>query len=134
MEPYRPLRLIFFIYDFIRLIAMTRLLLGEGSLAGSPFPHVFYAVPNGLFTLMSLFLWIRLDAHTSYIALYMAGKILAVVAAFSWLVFSVPAISGTGIIIETVLLLSAGDVLTVIGGAVLRKRIRKRPAEGTECV
>ena len=78
MGPYRPLRLILFIYDFIRLMVMTSLLLaflppvgnGEGGPAGGLFPHVFYAVPNGLFTLMSFFLWLRLDAYKPYIPLY----------------------------------------------------------------
>jgi hypothetical protein len=135
MEPYRPLRLILFIYDFIRLIVMMSLLLaflppassGDGGFAGDVFPHIFYAVPNGLFTLMSFFLWLRLDAYKPYIALYMAGKILAVVAAFSWLIFSLPRILNsqeTGTIVGTVLLLSLGDALTVLGGAVLKKRIR----------
>jgi hypothetical protein len=144
MEPYRPLRLIFFIYDFIRLIAMTCLLAAflppAPSHTAGLFPSVFYAVPNGLFPLMSFFLWLRLDAYKSYIPLYIAGKILAVVAAFSWLVFSLSRISdilsagtqGIDTIIETVLLLSFGDALTVLGGAVLQKRIRRTEA-GAKC-
>ncbi|GHV74314.1 hypothetical protein AGMMS49940_16160 [Spirochaetia bacterium] len=129
MEPYRPLRLIFFIYDFFRLLVMTRL-----PDTGGLFPYVFYAIPNGLFTLMSFFLWLRLDAYKPYIPLYLAGKILAVVAGLSWLIFSPVNSEGTDTIIGTVLLLSAGDILTVLGGAVLKKRIRRRPVEGTECV
>jgi hypothetical protein len=141
MEPYRPLRLIFFIYDLFRLVVMTGLLMTflplTPSNAGGVFPHVFYAVPNGLFTLMSFFLWLRLDAYKPYIALYMAGKILAVVAVFSWLIFSLPHITdalsggtlsadsqGTFTIIGAALLLAAGDALTILGGAVLKKRIR----------
>ncbi|MFP3040835.1 hypothetical protein LQZ19_03330 [Treponema primitia] len=100
---------------------------GEGGI----FPHVFYAVPNGLFPLMSFFLWIRLDAYKPYIALYMAGKILAVIAVFAWLAFLLPNLTGdligiprgTFTLIGTALLLSAGDALTVLGGAVLKKRI-----------
>ncbi len=129
------MRLIFFIYDFIRLVVMTSLLVAfippGGSGEGGIFPHVFYAVPNGLFPLMSFFLWIRLEAYKPYIALYMAGKILAVIAVFAWLAFLLPTIKGDLIgiprgiftIIGTALLLSAGDALTVLGGAVLKKRI-----------
>jgi hypothetical protein len=95
---------------------------------------------------MSFFVWLRLDAYKPYIALYMAGKILAVVAAFSWLIFSlplIPGIQGTDTLIGTVLLLSFGDILTVLGGAVLKRRIRggktrkrKLPVseEGKQCV
>jgi hypothetical protein len=132
MEPYRPLRFTFFIYDFIRLIVMTRLLMALGSEGNGGFPYIFYAAPNGLFPLMSFFLWIRLNAYKPYIALYMAGKILAVVAVFAWLIFSLPNIADilsannqeTYTVIGTVLLLSAGDTLTVLGGAVLKRRIQ----------
>jgi hypothetical protein len=113
------------------------------------FPYMFYAVPNGLFPLMSLFLCINLNAHKSFIALYMAGKILAAVSVFAWLVFSLPRISlffaegGRSIlaVTGTVLLLSIGDALSVLGGAVLKKRMlntvpvesgpEKVPEEGT---
>ena len=162
------MRLIFFIYDFIRLMVMTSLLMAfvppMGSEAGGVFPYVFYAVPNGLFPLMSLFLWLRLTIYKPYIALYMAGKILAVVAVLALLVFSLPHIytalsastRGTFTIIGTALLLSAGDALTVLGGVVLKRRMRDTetsrdgefpvdlrsidlqpetvPEEGTKCV
>jgi hypothetical protein len=144
MEPYRPLRLIFFIYDLIRLVVMTSLLMAflppVGSAEGGLFPYVFYAVPNGLFTLMSFFLWIKLNSYKPFIALYMAGKILAVVAVFSWLIFSLPHLAdilsvnsqGTFTIMGTALLLSVGDALTVLGGAVLKKRIQRgSPQRGT---
>jgi hypothetical protein len=135
MEPYRPLRLIFFIFDFIRLAVMIRLLMvfvpPAGSGESGVFPYVFYAVPNSLFPLISFFLLFRLNAYKPYIALYMAGKILAVVAVFAWLIFSLPHIRDALVavprdaftVIGTVLLLSAGDAFTVLGGAILKKRI-----------
>ncbi|GHU62128.1 hypothetical protein FACS189445_4860 [Spirochaetia bacterium] len=142
MEPYRPLRLIFFIYDFIRLVVMTSLLMAflppASSGVGGTFPHVFYAIPNSLFTLMSFFLWLRLDAYKPYIALYMAGKILAVVAIFTWLIVTAARLAYSGetfTIMGTVMLLAAGDAFTVLGGAVLKRRIRNLLAleEPTEC-
>jgi hypothetical protein len=135
MEPYRPLRLIFFIFDFIRLAVMISLLMAFVPPAGSEgsgiFPYIFYTVPNGLFPLISFFLLFRLNAYKPYIALYMAGKILSVVAIFAWIVFLLPHIRGallavsgdTFTVIGTVLLLSAGDAFTVFGGAILQKRI-----------
>jgi hypothetical protein len=133
MRTYWPLRLVFFIYDFVRLVVMTSLLVAfvqpAASYAGGLFPHVFYAVPNGLFPLMSFFLWVKLSAYKPFIALYMAGKILAVVSVLAWIVFSLPRIPAafseggrsTFIVAGTVLLLSAGDVLSVLGGAALQK-------------
>jgi hypothetical protein len=135
MGTYRPLRFAFFIYDSVRLVVMISLLTSFGQ-PGSPpgggvFPYVFYAVPNSLFPLMSFFLWVKLGGYKPFIALYMAGKTLVVVSALAWLVFSFPRISAsffeagrsTFIVAGTVLLLSAGDALSVLGGAVLRKHI-----------
>jgi hypothetical protein len=135
MESYRPLRLIFFIYDLVRLIVMVSLLSAffppGNSGDDQVFPLLFYVVPNGLFPLMSLFLWIRLDAYKPYIALYMAGKVLAVVAVFAWLIFSLPTITHalsvntrpSFTVVGTALLLTLGDALTILGGVVLKKKI-----------
>jgi hypothetical protein len=135
MGTYRPLRLIFFIYDSVRLIVMTSILvvfIQPASLHdGGVFPYMFYTVPNSLFPLMSLFLWVNLGAYKPFIALYMAGKILAVVSVFAWLMFSLPLISAsflegrraTVIVAGTALFLSAGDALSVLGGAILKKHI-----------
>jgi hypothetical protein len=142
MGIYQPLRLVFFIYDFFRLIIMTSLLVMFGQLMSSNesglFPYVFYAVPNGLFPLMSFFLCVNFRAYEPYIALYMAGKILAVVSVLAWFVFSLPRIAlsfsagsrSTFAVAGTVLLLSVGDALSVLGGAVLKKQIPDATAPG----
>jgi hypothetical protein len=146
MGTYRPLRFVFFIYDFARLIVMTSLLVrfvqSAPSYNGGMFPYIFYTAPNGLFPLMSFFLCVNLNAYKPFLALYMAGKFLAIVSVFDWLVFSLPRISAsfledgrsTFIVAGTALLLSIGDALSVLGGAALQKHIpdaappRKRPA------
>jgi hypothetical protein len=138
---YRPWRLVFFIYDLARLVGMTSLLVtfvqAPSSNDGGVFPYVFYAVPNGLFPLMSFFLWVNLNAYKPFIALYMAGKFLAVISVFAWIVFSLPRISvlfseggrSTFIVAGTALLLSAGDALSILGGAVLSKHIPDEAAQ-----
>jgi hypothetical protein len=135
MKKYRPLRLVFLVYDFVRLIVAISLLvlfIQPASLrGGGVFPHVFYVVPNGLFPLMSFFLWADPDAYKPFIALYMAGKILAVVSVLAWLMFSLPLIfasffegrRATFIVAGAVLLLSVGDALSFFGWAALKKRI-----------
>jgi hypothetical protein len=139
------LRLVFFIYDFVRLAVMTSLLVVFIQPASPPgggvFPYIFYTVPNGLFPLMSFFLWVNLNSYKPFLALYMAGKFLAVVSVFAWLVFSLPRISAsfledgrsTFIVAGTALLLSIGDALSILGGAVAQKNVpdaaspRERP-------
>jgi hypothetical protein len=135
MGTYQPLRLVFFIYDFFRLVIMTSLLVMFSPLASSHenglFPYVFYAVPNGLFPLMSFFLCVNFWDYKPYIALYMAGKILAVVSVLAWFVFLLPRIAlsfsmgsrTTFAVAGTALLLSIGDALSVLGGALLKKQI-----------
>jgi hypothetical protein len=143
MEIYRPLRLILFIFDLIRLTVMISLFMAfvpAGTGDGKIFPYLFYAVPNGLFPLITLFLWLKLKSYKPYIALYIAGKILAVVAVFTWIVFSIPSIDQAlsvnaqriFIIMGTTLLLALGDALTVLGGVMLKKRLAagETPEEG----
>jgi hypothetical protein len=144
MGTYRPLRLVFCVYDFIRLVVMTSLLVRFVQPASSPdggvFPYVFYAVPNGLFPLMSFFLCVNLGLYKPFIALYMAGKTLAVVSAFAWLMFSLPRLSvsffegsrSTFIVAGAALLLSVGDALSVLGGAALTKHMPDAPQRETE--
>jgi hypothetical protein len=139
MGTYRPLRLVVFIYDSARLVVMTSLLIRFAQPAsshdGGVFPYVFYAAPNGLFPLMSFFLCVNLGAYKPFISLYMAGKILAVVSVFAWLLFSLPRISASFfeagrsifIVAGTALLLAAGDALSVLGGAIMRKHIPETP-------
>ena len=139
------MRFVFFIYDFVRLIVMIGLLVtfvqSVSSHDGDVFPYVFYAVPNGLFPLMSFFLCVNPGAYKPFLALYMAGKFLAVVSVFAWFVFSLSRISAlfledrrlVFVVAGTALLLSIGDALSVLGGAVVQKHIpdaappRERP-------
>jgi hypothetical protein len=143
MGTYRLLRLVFFIYDFFRLVIMTSLLVMFSQLTspdeGGLFPYVFYAVPNGLFPLMSFFLCVNFRDYKPYIALYMAGKVLAVVSVMAWFVFSFPRIAlsfsagsrTTFVVAGIALCLSVGDVFSVLSGALLRKRV---PAPGEPAI
>jgi hypothetical protein len=136
MGTYRPLRLVFFIYDFFRLVIMTSLLVMFSQLSSSNesgvFPYVFYAVPNGLFPLMSFFLCVNFRDYRPYIALYMAGKILAVVSVMAWFAFSFPRIAlsfaagsrSVFAVAGIALLLAVGDAFSVLSGALLRKQIQ----------
>jgi hypothetical protein len=135
MEIYRPLRVILFGYDLVRLVVMIRLLVLfvplEGIQGEGVFPYLFYAVPNGLFPLITLFLWIRVSLYRSFIPLYLAGKTLAMVAVFAWIIFSRQLIAqalaintgGTISIVGAAMLLSIGDFLSIMGGAILKHKL-----------
>jgi hypothetical protein len=86
--------------------------------------------PNALFPMMALLFWLRPDEHRPYIFLYVAGKIVGIMANLGWLVFSLKntmldmAIYGDfssrlflGLAIVMVLL----DGLSVLGGFLLNR-------------
>jgi hypothetical protein len=135
MEVYRPLRIVLFGYDLIRLMVMVRLLVSFVPLSGTQdegvFPHLFYAVPNGLFPLITLFLWIKVSLYKPFIPLYLAGKTLAMVAVFAWIIFSRQLIAhalavnagGTISIVGAAMLLAIGDFLSIAGGVILKHRL-----------
>jgi hypothetical protein len=114
---------------------------------GHLFPYMVYVVPNALFPLMTLFLWLRLELYRPYLALYAAGKTIAVVSAVVWVVFSVQTILGSLyiggmeglIVLGVVLFLIFADLFSLLGVWFLRGRLREAeiPAAGyggTECV
>jgi hypothetical protein len=102
------------------------------------FPHLFYAVPNGLFPLITLFLYIRISLYKSFIPLYLAGKTLAIVAVFAWIIFSRQLIAqalavnteGTISIVGAAMLLAIGDFLSIAGGVIVKhNQDQASPAE-----
>jgi len=87
MSVCNPLRGFLFIYEFARfmlMIVMFAIPLQQGGV----FPYAVYISPNALFPLMTYFLYIRFELYRSYIALYIAGKIIAVISSILWLIFS----------------------------------------------
>ncbi|MDR2053905.1 MAG: hypothetical protein LBP80_10880 [Treponema sp.] len=93
MGEYRPLRGGIFVYDVLRLIVMleTAVLfaLPANSPEGAVFPLLAYMAPNALFPMMALLFWLRPGEYRSYIFLYIAGKIVGIMANLGWLAFSV---------------------------------------------
>jgi hypothetical protein len=93
MRKYRPLRGGIFVYDVLRLIVMleTAILfaLPANSSEGAVFPLLAYMAPNALFPMMALLFWLRPDEYRSYIFLYIAGKIVGIMANLGWLAFSI---------------------------------------------
>ena len=92
MGEYRPLRGGIFVYDVLRLIVMleTAVLfaLPSGGLEGTAFPLLVYMAPNALFPMMALLFWFRPDEYRPYLFLYIAGKIVGIMANLGWLAFS----------------------------------------------
>jgi hypothetical protein len=145
MGEYRPLRWGIFVYDVLRLIVMLETALvfvvpanGPG---GAFFPLSAYMAPNALFPIMALLLCLRPDEHGAYVLLYIAGKIVGVMANLGWLVFSFKngalntAVYGdfsSRIFLGWAFVMLLFDGLSVLGGFTLnRGRIKAaRIAEG----
>ena len=153
MEICRPLRAGLFFYDAIRLLLLVIVIyiIPEGSgfplgsyESGVFFPHVVFLSANVMFPLMTLFLWLGLEEHKSYIPLYIAGKIIGAVSFYAWEFFSLGrgnwSLPGLGVyrefsglesIVNSMALLggsmfiSLADILSVWGAWILKGRIDK---------
>ncbi|MDR2398554.1 MAG: hypothetical protein LBD74_07335 [Spirochaetaceae bacterium] len=131
------MRMLLFLCEFFRLILLLSVLAvlgplygvsGGGGLTNQLFPYIVCLVPNALFPLMTYFLWIRLSLYHSYLPLYIAGKIITLVALMGWLVFSFRGIitalnTGARGISGFILILTAADIFSVIGGLLLQTKI-----------
>jgi hypothetical protein len=141
MGSYRPLRGGIFVYDVLRLIVMleTAILfaLPANSAEGAVFPLLAYIAPNALFPIMALLFWLRPGEYGSYVFLYMAGKIVGIMANAGWLAFSVKN-TPLGVMIHggfssrlflgSAFVLIFLDGLSVLGGALLNRAARKQAA------
>jgi hypothetical protein len=149
MDHYRPLRAAFFFYDLFRLLLLATLFAFfsplEGAESGAVFPFLAYVSPNALFPLMALFLWLRLEEFRSYLSLYLAGKLIALIAFYAWGIFSFrPAlwmdnlgVAPGSVMAGLVLLsgsffLSLGDVFSIFGSWLLLNKIRTEKASGPD--
>jgi hypothetical protein len=147
--PYRPLRIGLLIYDMVRMFIMLDMLLAVIPLGEEPwprwFPFLVYAAPQALFPLMGLFLLIRPGEYRPFIQLYLAGKTVSLVSALGWTVFSLQALITADTVegaasfraflsslalsreflsvLGGLLLLSVLDALSLLGGALLKKRL-----------
>jgi hypothetical protein len=134
MEVYRPLRGGLFVYECIRLFflvgAFVALRPGEGAMA---FPWLACVVPNALFPLMTLFLWVDASNYAGYRPLYISGKCISLVSEAAWFVFSrqdlYAAVYGGGrsvLIIIGILGIISGDTLSTAAGFFITRKPRGR--------
>jgi hypothetical protein len=56
----------------------------------SAFPWLLYVVPNALFPLIALFLWLDFSRYAVYLPLYLAGKCVGIFSIVGWLIASWP--------------------------------------------
>ncbi|AEF80374.1 sensory box histidine kinase [Leadbettera azotonutricia ZAS-9] len=109
----------------------------EGAERGGVFPYLVYVTPNALFPLIALFLWLRLGEFKAYLPLYLAGKVIALIAFYAWAVFSFrPALReaflgmDAGSIVHGMVLLSGsfilslGDLLSIFGSWLLFNKVK----------
>jgi hypothetical protein len=153
MNEHRVLRGGLFFYEVFRVLLLAGLFLFfsplEGAAKGGVFPFLAYVTPNALFPLMALFLWVGIGEFEAYLPLYLAGKIIAVIAFYAWGFFSFrPALElplmgldresiAQGIILLSGgFVLSLGDVFSIFGGWMLHRRIKpvETPAPAVQVI
>jgi hypothetical protein len=138
MNVYKPLRIGLFFYEVFRALLLAGLFIFFSPLEGANggvFPSPAYMTPNALFPLMVLFLWIRPAEFAVYLPLYLAGKVITIIAFYAWSLFSFrPALElplmglDRGKVFQGIILLSGGfilslgDMLSIFGGWMLLKK------------
>jgi hypothetical protein len=136
MEENRPLRAVLFMYELARLAILVGVAGGFVQAGGAedafPLPWPAYMVPNGLFLLMALFLWLDMSRYRPYLFLYMAGKTIAAVSFLGWSVFAggeffptlTISLQNSLMVMGSILIMLLGDLLSLAGAAVL---LRQKP-------
>ena len=89
MRYFSPLRGSLLIIECARFSFLTGVLAVLRHNAGIAFPWQLYAVPNALFLIMALFLWLDASKYPAYLLLYISGKSLCLFSGISsWIAFS----------------------------------------------
>ena len=93
------------------------------------FPWVVYLVPNALFPLMLLFLWLDFSKYSVYEPLYKSGKCICVIAVIGWYVFSsrsmLPFEGGSFVLTRIMAILVCSDLFTVMASVLITIRNKK---------
>jgi hypothetical protein len=145
MDVYRPLRVVLFVYECIRLLLMLGLYL---FFAGTTdlFPSLPLAAVNGLFLLMALFMLHSMEVYGLYAPLYLAGKLFFIAAVRPWFFGSAVELQGPvffenlmfpergnpWIVLGLVFFMFCGDLFSAGASALLVFRVKKekKPESG----
>ena len=87
MDISRPLRIVIFAYECMRLVFLTGVFMVLQPETETPFPLLALITPGALFFLMALF-WLQDTRYCLFFPLYLAGKGLSVITAVLWLFFA----------------------------------------------
>jgi hypothetical protein len=88
MENSSVLRGGLFIFECSRFAYLTMALIALRPGTQAAFSWLVYAVPNALFPLMLLFLWLDFSRYGAYEPLYKSGKCICVFSVIGWYTFS----------------------------------------------
>lgn len=143
MNISKPLPVALFVYEVLRLLALAAFMFmvsavdgGDTALGGVFFPHIVYISSSALFPLMTLFIWLKPDEYRSYLTLYVAGKTIAVVSFFVWMIFfprgdlAIVAVMSNMAILGASILINMADALSVWGAWTLKNKYRRAESGG----
>jgi len=94
MDLKKPLRIVLFSYDLLRLlflaVSFTLFPFIQSTIEAGVFPYLVYLSANALFPMISFFIFIKPVEYRNYLPLYVAGKTISVILFFVWAVISLP--------------------------------------------
>ena len=131
MDIYRPLGAALFFYECVRLLLLVVFLFIVPQEGSESLILPVYLSSNALFPLITLFVWLRSEEYRNYLTLYIAGKIIALVSFYAWMLFSSREFSGVENAARTMLLLggaifiSLADILSVWGAWMIKNKFRQ---------
>jgi len=121
-----------FIVECVRLSFLSEGLGILMSSAEGAFPWHIFAVPNALFVLMALFLWLDVTKYGVYLPLYISGKLLSLfceiaggIIFFGKVIFLGPEISNSLRILAVIIFI---DLISLVPALIARiKNIKNKP-------
>jgi len=124
MKIIRFIKPALFLYEFIRILILAAILITNSN-GNDIFGQIAYTVPNALFPLMALFIWLNQKRYRAYLPLFAAGKCIIISTS---LVFSI--ISGQitmmSELIEPEFLIGC-DLLALAAVLLIHKDNKKNP-------
>jgi hypothetical protein len=130
MEIYRPLGGGLFIYECVRLFFLLGVFaVSDPGGGAAAFPWLACVVPNALFPLMTLFLWLDISNYAGYWPLYISGKCISLVSVIAWLVLSwqgayIAAYMGIRSAFVVMGIMLFGDMLSLAAGFLIVRKLR----------
>jgi hypothetical protein len=124
-----------FIYECVRIVILSFLLLYQLPTGSSALPWMAFTGNGVFFPLMALFIWLDISRYRPYLPLFIAGKCIGILSLLGWFIIfrQVTMVEGlSGVYVAAELIFLSGDLLALGAVLLIFKDIRKlteKPAQ-----